>query len=50
MTGAHQYPLSAGGAAIAGIERCGGYLAIAGWIAIIGGEWITGTYLRLAGF
>lgn len=28
----------------------GPYLAIAGWIAIIWGEWITGTYLRFAGF
>ncbi|TKA93525.1 prepilin peptidase [Halopseudomonas bauzanensis] len=28
----------------------GPYLAIAGWIAIIWGDWITGTYLRLAGF
>ena len=28
----------------------GPYLAIAGWIAIIWGDWITGTYLRFAGF
>lgn len=28
----------------------GPYLAIAGWIAIIWGEWITGTYLKFAGF
>lgn len=28
----------------------GPYLAIAGWVAIIWGEWITGTYLRFAGF
>lgn len=28
----------------------GPYLAIAGWIAIIWGEWITGTYLKIAGF
>lgn len=28
----------------------GPYLAIAGWIAIIWGEWITATYLKLAGF
>ncbi|NLC20411.1 MAG: prepilin peptidase, partial [Halomonadaceae bacterium] len=27
----------------------GPYLAIAGWVAIIWGEWITGTYLRFAG-
>src|SRR5690554_7180751 len=28
----------------------GPYLAIAGWIAIIWGDWITGSYLRFAGF
>src|SRR5690606_1212168 len=28
----------------------GPYLAIAGWIGIIWGDWITGTYLRFAGF
>lgn len=28
----------------------GPYLAIAGWVAIIWGDWITGTYLRFAGF